>query len=145
MKEKEKQAKEFPCNTERMPLLVDPYDYCDSLAKMINAIPSYIKIMLCEPFLYSCIALDSWNPFVYRLNDEDHEKRKLAKEVILKYHSHKSSKRIRKHATYYILRLFIALLLIILLLTLLYFYNKVIISMLTKFYKNSINRSNKTT
>jgi dimethylaniline monooxygenase (N-oxide forming) len=145
MKEKQKQEKEFSCNTERMPFLVDPYDYCDSMAKLINAIPSYFTIMLCEPFLYSCIVLDSWNPFVYRLNDEDPDKRKLAREVIIKYNSHKTSKKIRTLVTSYILRFFIALLLIILLLTLLYFYNKEIISMLTTFYKNSIKKSNKTT
>ena len=91
----ENQSKEFPCNTQRIPFLVDPYDYVDSIAELINARPNYLNILWNDPFLYYCIIFDSWNQYVYRLNDPDIKLKTFAKETILKYHSNGTSIKIR--------------------------------------------------
>lgn len=93
--DKKRQATEFPCNTERIPFLVDPYDYSHELASIIGAVPDYFRIAWDDPFLLYCLVFDSFNQFAYRLNDADADKRRLARSVIKEYHDHKTSIKIR--------------------------------------------------
>jgi hypothetical protein len=96
MRDAVKQAQEFPCHAARVSFIVDPYDYADALAGMIGARPDYLSLLLRGDWtLLQCLALDSWNHFAYRLNDPDPGKRELARQVILRYHSHTTCKKIR--------------------------------------------------
>jgi dimethylaniline monooxygenase (N-oxide forming) len=96
IKDKHKQQKEFPCQAERIPFLVDPYDYSNDLASLISAHPRYLQIWLQDPFLGYCLMVDSWNHHAYRIHDEHPEKRAHAIKTIKEYHSHKTCQKIRK-------------------------------------------------
>ena len=113
-----KQRAEFPCNAQRMPFLVDPYkarflcvhsldsrplpletrfshDYMNALASTIDASIPYWRLIRSDPRLVYYLSMDSWNPFAYRLNDRDDSRRRLARDMILHYHDHPSSRKIR--------------------------------------------------
>lgn len=87
----EKQRREFPCDAERMPFLVDPYDYCNTVAKHIGPTASipYDRIIRESDWeLLWSLLMDSWNPSAFRLNDACEWKRNLARKTILEYHRH---------------------------------------------------------
>lgn len=94
-KDEDRTRIEFACNAQRIPFIVDPYDYCNALARLIRALPSSTALLFKEPFLWYCCMFDSWNQYYYRLNDPDPKLRQLAREVILTYHTHHSSIRVR--------------------------------------------------
>lgn len=94
--DKVKQQKEFSCQAERIPFLVDPYDYSNDIAKLISANPKYLQIWFQDPFLGYCLMVDSWNHFAYRIHDKNPDKRAIAIQTIKKYHSHKTCQKIRR-------------------------------------------------
>jgi dimethylaniline monooxygenase (N-oxide forming) len=116
----EKQKKEFPCNAERLPFLVDPYDYTNSIATIIDAHPNYWKIFWTDPILFNYLAFDSWNHFAYRLNDPDEKLRKLARKMIFEYHHNKISLKLRLFQFGYLLKYTFILIYIIIFIILLY-------------------------
>jgi dimethylaniline monooxygenase (N-oxide forming) len=116
IRDKELQQKEFPCHSERIPFLVDPYDYSNDIAKQIKATPNYIHIWMNDPFLGYCLLGDSWNPFAYRLNDSNNEKKQIAIDQIKAYHSHKTSIKIRGVMFFYIYKFSIILIILLIVL-----------------------------
>jgi hypothetical protein len=113
------QQREFPCNAARMPHLVDPYDYCndrrgkwspncspvDALSRTMGptAQVPYARILRSGDWgLLECLLFDSWSPFAYRLNDRCPQKRQLARDVIFRYHRHRTCRRIRQRVYFYI-------------------------------------------
>lgn len=108
----EKMKKEFPCSYRRLPI-VDPYDYCNMIAKNIGAYPNLTKIFFKEHKLWRNIMLDTWNHHFFRLNDSDTTKVKNAKDNI-NHHSNKgTSEVVRNSANYYLNTLLIIILIII--------------------------------
>ena len=95
LRDRRKQHVEFPCNHARLPFLVDPYDYMNALAKLIDAVVPRARLLVTDPSLAYCLCFDSWNHFAYRLNDTDVSKRRLARDMILRYHNHPTSEKIR--------------------------------------------------
>lgn len=100
----EHQRREFPCHADRMPFLVDPYDYSNAVAQHIGpaaAIP-YERILRAGDWeLLSCLLLDSWSPLVFRLNDPSAAKRRLARDTLLQYHRHHPTcRRIRQYTIF---------------------------------------------
>ena len=93
--DRDKRKREFPCHHERMPFLVDPYDYMHEMATLMGAKIPYCTLLSSDPILVYYLIFDSWNHFAYRLADPVPEKRALAREMIYHYHNHKTSKRIR--------------------------------------------------
>lgn len=90
----------FPLYADRMPFLVDPYIYSNTLAKDINQHPNLLKLWLTHPILAFHVTLDSWNQFFYRLEDPSPEKRKIALEQIESLKSHPMSHYVRKAPIY---------------------------------------------
>lgn len=93
--DQKKQKEEFPCHSDRLSFLVDPYDYMNQLATLIHANVLYLPLLKSDPFIVYCLLFDSWNPFALRLRDQSPEKREMAREMILRYHDHPTSKKIR--------------------------------------------------
>lgn len=90
----EKSKKEFPCSYKRIPI-VDPYDYCNMIGKNINALPNLFKLFYSNNKLWMNIMFDSWNHHIFRLNDKDPEKVKIAIENIIENSNNQTSKNIR--------------------------------------------------
>jgi hypothetical protein len=84
-----KQKKEFPCASDRLKTIVDPYDYCNIIAKNIGVDINMFSLLFTNPSLYYMILFDSWNHHVYRLNDKHIEKQKIAIENIQNNHTAK--------------------------------------------------------
>jgi thioredoxin reductase len=91
----EKQKKEFPCSYKRLPI-VDPYDYSDMIASKIGAKPDLIKLYFTNRPLWEKIMYDSWTHHIYRLNDPDPKKVKIAIDNIEKNHNTQISYKIRQ-------------------------------------------------
>lgn len=91
----EKSKKEFPCAYKRIPI-VDPYDYCNMIGKNINALPNLFNLFLTNNQLWTNIMFDSWNHHIYRLNDKDPNKVKIAIENIMENSNNQTSKNIKK-------------------------------------------------
>jgi hypothetical protein len=112
-----RQKKEFPCSYNRLQTLVDPYDYCNMIAKNIDAQINTTNLFFTNPRLLYMILFGSWNHYVYRLNDQDANKRKIAIEGIKQVYSEKSSIKlvhlIYSNIYYYLFYLLIALILVI--------------------------------
>jgi len=108
-----KHAKEFPCSHDRIPFLVDPYDYCNSLANLMDMKPNYLWLLITDPYLAYCLLFDSWNHFAYRLNDTDPMKRTLARKMILEYHDHKTVQKIRNTGLAYVRDVIVAIFVIL--------------------------------
>ena len=84
-----KQQKEFPCASERLKTIVDPYDYCNTIADNIGANVNMFSLLFTNPSLFYMVLFDSWNHHVYRLNDKNIEKQKIAIENIKNNHTEK--------------------------------------------------------
>jgi dimethylaniline monooxygenase (N-oxide forming) len=90
-----KQQKEFPCTYERLKTIVDPYDYCNMIADNIDAQINIFKTFITDPKLCYIILFASWNHHVYRLNDNNLEKRNIAiKNIYDNYNHNRTSKKI---------------------------------------------------
>ena len=90
-----RQQEEFPCNSGRIPFLVDPYDYANGLATAIGAQPKWGRLLFRDPFIAYCLFFDTWSHFAFRMEDRDPEKRSIARREIARHHSHPSCTRIR--------------------------------------------------
>lgn len=93
--DRERQMKEFPCAYGRVPI-VDPYDYCNMIGKKIGAMPNLYKLFFTNNTLWKNIMFDSWNHHVFRLNDENIDKVRIAEENIMEYNSNDTSNVIRE-------------------------------------------------
>ena len=91
----ENQKKEFPCSYKRVPI-IDPYDYSDMIAQKIGARPNLVKLFFTNRSLWEKIMYDSWTHHIYRLNDPDPKKVKIAIDNIEKNHNTQISYKIRQ-------------------------------------------------
>jgi dimethylaniline monooxygenase (N-oxide forming) len=91
----EKSKKEFPCAYKRIPI-VDPYDYSNMIGKNIDALPDLFNLFFTNNQLWQNIVYDSWNHHIFRLNDKDPEKVKIATNNIMEYTENATSKMVRK-------------------------------------------------
>jgi hypothetical protein len=135
-----KQQKEFPCAVERLKTIVDPYDYCNLIADKIGANINIFTLLFTDPSLCYMILVDSWNHHIYRLNDKNIEKQKIAIENIKNTHNEKTSIKIRNGfyevITYY-LKIFLIIFIII---TYIFYYHY---SKMIKFIYNLFQSINK--
>lgn len=90
----EKSKKEFPCAYKRIPI-VDPYDYSNMIGKNIDALPNLLNLFFTNNELWRNIMYDSWNHHIFRLNDKDPAKVKIATNNIMENTENISSKLIR--------------------------------------------------
>jgi len=90
----EKSKKEFPCSYKRIPI-VDPYDYCNMIGKNIDALPNLFQLFFTNNELWRNIVYDTWNHHIYRLNDNDPDKVKIATNNIMEYMENATSKLVR--------------------------------------------------
>ena len=90
----EKIKKEFSCSYKRIPI-VDPYDYCNMIGKNINATPNLFNLFVTNNELWTNIMFDSWNHHIFRLNDKDPNKVKIAIDNIMENHNNQTSKNIK--------------------------------------------------
>lgn len=89
-----KSKKEFPCAYKRIPI-VDPYDYCNMIGKNINAMPNLFNLFFTNNKLWTRIMFDSWNHHIFRLNDKDPNKVKIAIDNIMENSNNETSKSIK--------------------------------------------------
>ena len=117
----EKSKKEFPCAYKRIPI-VDPYDYCNMIGKNINAIPNLFNLFVTNNELWTNIMFDSWNHHIFRLNDKDPEKVKIAIDNIIENNNNQTSKNIKS----IVIRVYSTVIIIIIIIILIYlkFINK---------------------
>ena len=128
------QQKEFPCASERLKTIVDPYDYCNLIANNIDSNVNMFTILITDPYLFYMILFDSWNHHIYRLNDKDTEKQKIAIENIKTTHNKKISVKLRwfTYNNFFLYYLFWLILIILIIMNIYYFrYTKI-----TKFMKS---------
>jgi len=104
-----KQQKEFPYAYKRLKTIVDPYDYCNTIADNIGAQINIYKLFLTNPKLFYIILFSSWNHHVYRLNDNNLVKRTIAIENIYNNYNNKTSEKIESYIGMFLI-LFIILL-----------------------------------
>ena len=116
------QQKEFPCASERLKTIVDPYDYCNLIANNIDSNVNMFTILITDPYLFYMILFDSWNHHIYRLNDKDTEKQKIAIENIKEIHNEKISNKIRWYTYHSFVYYLFWLILIILVIIYIYYY-----------------------
>ena len=119
-----KQQAEFPCAHERIKTIVDPYDYCNMIADKIGVKPNYKKILFTNPVFFYKLIFNTWNHHVFRLNDKDPKKRKIALENILETNNNNSSKLVTKMITFRIT--FSIIIIIIILFGIKYFLSKIL-------------------
>jgi len=93
---KQKQSSEFNYDYERVAGIIDPYDYMNMVGSKIGASPSLIVLPFTDPILLYYIIFNSWSHFIFRLNDPDPEKRKIAREQIIALNMNKTSNKIEK-------------------------------------------------
>ena len=87
------QQNEFPCAYNRLKTIVDPYDYCNTIADKIGANINVFELLFTNPTLLYIILFGSWNHHIYRLNDNNIEKRNIAiKNIKNGYHEKTSLK-----------------------------------------------------
>lgn len=91
-----KSKKEFPCSYKRIPI-VDPYDYCNMIGKNIDAIPNLVNLFITNNKLWTNIMYTSWNHHIFRLNDKDPNKVKIAIDNITENSNNTTSKQIKKY------------------------------------------------
>jgi dimethylaniline monooxygenase (N-oxide forming) len=130
------QQDEFPCAYDRLKTIVDPYDYCNMVADNIGAQVNKTQILLENPHLLYIILFGSWNHHVYRLNDPDEEKRKIAIKNIKDVYNEKISVKVEHllfDSIYYIL--FNIILTLIVSYLIFYFYQKSITKYFNIFHK----------
>lgn len=96
VKDDTNQKDEFACAYDRLKTIVDPYDYCNMIADKIGAQLNKTKLLFENPKLLYMILVGSWNHHVYRLNDPDKEKQKIAIENIQHVYSEKISVKVEK-------------------------------------------------
>ena len=80
---KKKQDKEFGYDNKRVTGIIDPYDYMNMIAYKINVMPSFTKLLFINPKLLLGILCNTWSHFIYRLNDNDNNAKKIAREQLL--------------------------------------------------------------
>ena len=80
--DKQKQNKEFPSCSERLATIVDPYDYCDMIARKINAVPNVWRYFITDIKLFIIITFYSWNHHFYRLNNNEKNRETAYKNII---------------------------------------------------------------
>ena len=90
----ENTKKEFPCSYERIPI-VDPYDYCNMIGKNINAMPNLFSLFFTNNELWINIMFNSWNHHIFRLNDKDPNKVKIAIDNITENKNNQTSQKIK--------------------------------------------------
>lgn len=119
-----KQQKEFPCTYERLKTIIDPYDYCNTIADNIGVQINIYNLFFTNIKLFYIILFGSWNHHVYRLNDDNLEKRKIAiKNIYDIYYNNKTSIKIEL-LIYTLLKILILILLLFL--SLFYFSIKIV-------------------
>ena len=89
------QKDEFACAYDRLKTMVDPYDYCNMIADKIGAQLNKTSLLFNNPRLLYMILVGTWNHHVFRLNDPDEEKRKIAIENIKHGYDEKISEKIK--------------------------------------------------
>jgi dimethylaniline monooxygenase (N-oxide forming) len=92
---KQKQSIEFNYDYERVSGIIDPYDYMNMVASKIGAAPNLMILLFKDPILLYYIIFNTWSHFVFRLNDPDPEKRKIAHEQIVDLKNHEASNKIK--------------------------------------------------
>jgi dimethylaniline monooxygenase (N-oxide forming) len=119
------QRDEFPCAYDRLKTIVDPYDYCNTIADKIGAQLNKTSLLFNNPRLLYMILVGTWNHHVYRLNDPDEEKRKIAIENIKHGYDEKISEKIKNKVYDAIYNFFFNIFFILLFVVLfIYFYQK---------------------
>lgn len=116
------QEKEFPCASDRLKTIVDPYDYCNLIADNIGANVNMFTTFFSNPALAYMILFDSWNHHIYRLNDKDTEKQKIALENIKNVHSERTSIKTRWFIYYFLVYYLFCLLLIVIIIIYIYYH-----------------------
>jgi len=81
---KQRQSIEFGYDCARVEGIVDPYDYMNSIANKIHVVPSFVHLLVTDPYLWYYSVVHSWSHFVYRLTDPDETKRTLARKELQK-------------------------------------------------------------
>lgn len=120
--DQQRQYYEFPRYARKMKTVVNPYDYCDMVAKNIRALPNVWKFLFINPKLFNKLEFHSWNHHIYRLNDPDHQKRMIALDNINLNSSNQTSNHIVRISIYsIILSTLFYLLIIIVIVLMLYF------------------------
>ena len=119
-----KQKKEFPSSYQRLSTIIDPYDYCNEIATIINLHPNIIKLYFHNPKLANIVLFDSWNHLVFRLNDKKKENREIAEKYLAIYSNNLTSIKIRSFMKNTLLKALIFLNLILLICVLIYRYFK---------------------
>jgi len=132
----EKQQKEFPCAYERLKTIVDPYDYCNLIASQIGANVSMTHLLFTNPSLFYMIVFDTWNHHVFRLNDNDPEKRKNAEEQIRKNHNNLTSIKIRTIVVNEYFLFAIQRIIILIIIVFAYVYRYQVLSLLRTSFRN---------
>ncbi len=136
VKDDANQQNEFSCAYDRLKTMVDPYDYCNMIADKIGAQLNKLSLLFEDPQLLYMTLVGTWNHHVYRLNDPDEEKRKIAIENIKHGYDEKISEKIRitvYHTIYnFIVNTLITLFFMVLII---YFYRKPIAQYFNIFVK----------
>jgi hypothetical protein len=131
------QQKEFPCASKRLKTIVDPYDYCNVIAKNIGANINMFTLLITNPYLFYMVLFDSWNHHVYRLNDKNDKKRKIAIDNIKNNHNKKISIKLKWHiyktVIYYLFWLIFISIIVI------YIYNKYYFKITKFIYTTSLS------
>jgi dimethylaniline monooxygenase (N-oxide forming) len=136
--DKLKQKNEFSCSYERLPTIVDPYDYCNIISDKISTNIRITQLLFTNPKLLYMIYFGSWNHHVYRLNDINKEKRENAIKNIIEVFNSKISIKIEKFLFYTLFDMIKNLILytFIIILIILLYKNNNISKKINKYYKN---------
>ncbi len=118
-----KSKKEFACSYKRIPI-VDPYDYCNMIGEKIDAMPNLLNLFFTNNDLWKNIMLDSWNHHIFRLNDKDPNKVKIATDNIMENSNNQTSKNIRSVIVELYKKSIIVIVIIVIILIYLKFINK---------------------
>ena len=94
VRDQQKQYYDFPRYAGRMKTVVNPYDYCDMIAKNIKALPNVWKCLFTNLKLFNKLEFHTWNHHIYRLNDSNPQKRKIALDNINLLSNNETSKNI---------------------------------------------------
>lgn len=135
----EKSKKEFPCSYKRIPI-VDPYDYSNMIGKNIDALPNLFHLFFTNNQLWQNIVYDSWNHHIFRLNDKDPSKVKIAIDNIMENHANDTSKLVRDELLSIHLYILLSLIVVVFIIMVIIRYNQKYKSLIYKKVKNVIQR-----
>ena len=126
LRDHQRQYYDFPRYAGRMKTIVNPYDYCDMVAKNIKALPNIWKYLFTNFKLFNKLEFHSWNHHIYRLNDVDPQKRKIALDNINLTSANQTSNHIVRISIYSIIlsTLFYILIFIVIVLIIYFLFKK---------------------